>query len=191
MLSYTLSKREKALLLILAIVIIGIAWFVLVFQRTTNEIYDLDSQIATIDTNVATASAKVGRMKAMEKAIDDYEAAGVSPKVVPSYDNMTPLMSELNGIMSKTAAYTLSFDALDFESSKDYVLRGVTVDYSCDSLKAAEEVVGDLANGKFPCSIDSVSISDKTAGARTRVTSVAGAAPVSASVHITFFEKRS
>lgn len=189
MLTYTFSRREKALLLVLAIILLIVVWFVFVFQRTTNEINRLDSEISVVDTNTTVASAQVGRMHAMQATIDKYKESGVAARPVPAFDNMTPLMTELNGIMAGTTTYTLSFDDLDTETSQEYVLRGVTADFGCNSVAEAESVVAALARGSFPCSIDSVSINDSTAGRVSRVSGVAGSGAVSASVHVTFFEK--
>ena len=189
MLTYTFSRREKALLLVLAIILLVVVWFVFVFQRTTNEINRLDSEISVVDTNTTVASAQVGRMHAMQATIDKYKESGVAARPVPAFDNMTPLMTELNGIMAGTTTYTLSFDDLDTETSQEYVLRGVTADFGCNSVAEAESVVAALAKGTFPCSIDSVSINDNTAGRVSRVSGVTGSGAVSASVHVTFFEK--
>ena len=189
MLTYSLSRREKALLLALAIILVGLAWFVFVFQRTTNQITEIESEIAAADTQVTAAETRVTRMHAMQATIDKYKAAGVSPTTVPTFDNMTPLMAELNGIMGMTSTYTLAFDDLDTETSTEYVLRGVTVDFGCDSFVTAENVIRALAKGHYPCSIDSVQITDGTANLLSRVPTGDGSGDVRAKVHVTFFEK--
>lgn len=187
MLTYTFSRREKALMLVLAIVLVGIAWYMLVFQHTNNEIIRLDGEISTAQTEAQLAMTRSQQMQVMQEAIAEYEAAGATVTEVPTYDNMTPLMTELNGIMGATTNYTLSFDDLDRESVNGYVLRGVRADYACGSYAEAEAVVTALANGAFPCRIDTVSIKN---GASSSRTSTSGA-PVSASVHVIFFEKTS
>lgn len=189
MLTYTFSRREKALLLVLAAILVVVAWFMLVFQRTTDQINSIEADIASVDASTTVATAQVNRMHTMQKAIDKYKEQGAKSTPIPTFDNMTPLMSALNATMSSAATYSLSFDELDTKTSQDYILRGVTVDYSCDSISAAEQIVTSLARGAFPCSIDSVSITDGSVKTGSRVSTASGAAPVSASVHVTFFEK--
>lgn len=189
MLTYTFSRREKALLLFMAIILVAIVWFVFVYQRTTNELNSLENEIAAVQSETAVASAQVNRMHAMQAVIAKYKSEGVDPVPMPDYDNMTPLMSELNRIMAVTYTYTISFDGLD-TTATDYVLRGVTINYSCDSYETAEAVIAALANGEFPCSIDSVSISNNGVRTVSRVTGYTGSGTVSASVHVTFFEKK-
>lgn len=190
MLTYSFSRREKALLLVLAVILLFLAWFVFVFQRTTDEINRIEGDIAVVDAQTTTATAQVKRMHAMQDAVEKYKAAGIKPTPVPAFDNMTPLMTELNRIMAGTTTYALSFDDLDTETSSDYVLRGVTADFGCNSVSEAELVVTALAKGAYPCSIDSVAINDSSVNRASRVSSNSGSGAVSASVHVTFFEKK-
>ena len=186
MLTYTFSRREKMMILGLVIVLLALAWYMLVFQRTTDEINRIESEISTTQSEITVASTKVTKMNAMQKAIDEYKAAGVDATPMPHFNNLTALMSELNAVLAATDTYTLSFDALDTKTSNEYVLRGVRADFGCGSLADAEAIIGTLANGSYPCSIDSVAITDGTAGAsRARRSST-----VSSSVHITYFEKK-
>ena len=190
MLTYTFSRREKALILALAIVLLVIVWYTQVFQRTADEMSRIDSEIATVQSEQTMAQAKVAKMRQMEATIKKYEEEGAVATPMPSYDNMTPLMNELNNVMGSALTYSLAFDKLDTEASKDYVLRGVRIDYSCDSVAAAEAIVRSLARGTYPCSVDSVTIADSTVGKTSRVSGSSGSGPVSASVHVSFFEKR-
>lgn len=189
MLTYTFSRREKALILFLALVLVALAWYMLVFQGTNDQIAKIDAEIADVQTQQTMASAKMSKMRAMQSTIEKQKAAGVKAKPVPEFDNMRALMAELNGIMSSTTTYTLSFDELDTKTSAGYVLRGVNITYGCPTLSAAESVVRALSDGSFPCSIDSVSISDSSVKGSSRVTGTAGVGVVSATIHATFFEK--
>ena len=186
MLTYTFSRREKILILVMAIILVVVAWYMLVFQRTTNEITRLEGEISTTQSQITIEQGRLAQMNAMKAAIEQYKASGVAAHPVPNYDNVTAVMSELNAVLARTAAYSLSFDALDRDTSSEYVLRGVRADYTCDSMATAESVVTDLANGPYPCSIDSVSITDGAASS-SRVSS---SGTVSASIHITYFEKK-
>lgn len=188
MLTYTFSRREKILILCFAILLLIVVWFVFVFQRTSDEITRLDGEIASVQNEMTLATAKAGKMQAMQAVIDKSKAAGVQPRPVPKFDNMTQLMSELNGIMGITENYSISFDPLDTETSSDYILRGVRIDYRTGSIGEAEAVVRALSQSAFPCSVDSVAISDSSRGGTGRALTTSGGA-VSASVHVTFFEK--
>lgn len=187
MLTYTFSRREKALILVLVVILLAVAWFVLVFQHTTNEITRLEGEITVAQTEVDTATVRVSQQEMMKAAIAEYEAAGARMVDVPEFDNVEPLMAELNGIMGAANAYTLSFDALDTETSTQYVLRSVRIDFGCDAYDQAEAIIDALANGSYPCVIRSVAFNDSSAGSRSRSSSVAGV--VTATTYVTFLEK--
>ena len=187
MLTYTFSRREKALILVFVIILLALVWYLFVFQRTAAQITEMDSQINTVQTETTIASAQVSKMHVMQKAIEESKARGAKATPVPAYDNMSPLMTELNAIMGTTSNYTLSFDELDTTTSAGYVLRGVRADFSCASFAEAERVIVALADGAYPCSIDSVNVVEGKSGSSTRGNGRTGT--VTASMHVTFFER--
>lgn len=188
MITYKLSSREKALLLVLAIVLVAIAWFMLVYQSTTDQVTRLEGEISSAESQIELDTARITRLAEMRQVIEERKAEGATVTEVPAYDNMEPLMSELNRIMDAAETYTLTFDELDRESSSEYVYRGVRINFSCGSYATAESIVIALANGAFPCVIDSVAIVDnnvRSSASTNSATSVSGYA------HVTFFEKYS
>ena len=181
MLSYQFSTREKILLFALALVVVAVAWYMLVFQNTSAQITSLNGQIADTQSTIAVESARAAQLSQMQSEIDRYKAQGATPVEMPAYDNMQPLMTELNSVMGMADTYTLSFDQLD--TSGTYVKRGVSIDFGCGSYGAAVSIVNALAHGRFPCVVDSFAVVDGSSrSSRT-------AASTSASVHVTFFEK--
>lgn len=184
MFSYAFSTREKILLVALAVILVAIAWFVLIYQGTTNEITRLEGEIASTQSTITVEEARLKAMNSMQKEIDAAKAAGAAPVPVPAYDNLRPLMAELNTIMGMTNTYTLSFDKVNAESGS-YVNRGVRIDFSCNSYAEAENVVKALAGGTYPCVIDSITVADGT----VRTTTRSGTATCNASIHVTFFER--
>ena len=186
MLSYTFSRREKFLILFLALIVVGLAWFMLVYQGTTNEISTIESEMTTNETQISQARTRVGEMNSMKAVIDEYKAQGIEPTPVPDFDNSTAVMSELNAVLAGTENYTLAFDELKTSSEGGYVLRGVRAQYSCGSRQDAESIIESLAKGPYPCGIDSIALTDASAGGGRSSSN----APVSATVHITYFERQ-
>lgn len=190
MLTYSLSKREKALVLVLALVLVAVAWFALVFQRTSEEIASLDGEIANVQSEIGISQTRAAQVDAMKAAIAERKEAGEQPVEVPAYDNMTPLMGELNGVLGAADTYSISFDDVDVDSASGYVQRGVRIEFGCGSYDVAKAIVNSLANGAFPCIIDEVSITDNGVGNSARPSGSASGSNVSSSVHLTFIEKR-
>lgn len=190
MLSYTFSRREKILIVVLAVILVGLAWFVFVFQRTNDELIRIDGELAAVQTESTVITQKVAEMNKMQATVDQRKAEGAQKKTVPAYDNLTALMTELNSIMSASSDFVMEFDEVDM-SNPDYVKRGVRIDFACDSYAQAEQIIKSLAQGKYPCSVDTISIVDNSLSKSSRNVTVRnlGAGNVASSIHVTFLEK--
>lgn len=194
MLTYTFSKREKVLLVVLACILVLVAWYAFVFQNVNNQISSLNSQIATTQEQVTVDTAKLAQMNSMQKTIDANKEKGVKAKTLPKYDNVQALMAALNTTLSGKQ-FTIKFDNLDWSTS-GLVKRGATMSVGCDSYADAKAVVTALEQGAYPCTVDTVSISDntvKTTSAYSNVgsgsSSSVASANFSVTVHCTYYEK--
>lgn len=178
MLSYTFSKREKVLLLALALMVVGVAWFVLVYQGTANREVELDSSIANTTAEISAAKAKVAQVEAMKREIENRKDSGAQPTVVPDYDNVTALMGELNRVLHAASSYSISFDPLDMNSANGYVQRGIEITFETSSFKQAESIVEDLVYGSYSCSVDSLDVN-----------TAASSGTVATTIHIVYLER--
>ena len=184
MMSYTFSLREKVLLVILALILVGLAWFMFVYQGSANEVIRLNGQIADTESEIAVATGRVSQLAQMQQDIEKFKESGARQVEVPAYDNLQPLMIELNSVMEMTNTYSLSFDEL--KNDVGFVERGAQITYSCNSYEEVEAVMNAMVNGPYPCSIDSASIGSASSGGSRTATS---GAVVTASIHVTFYEK--
>lgn len=195
MLHYTFSKREKVLLVILAVILLALLWFMLVWQGSANEKMRLDAEIAETEAQTLVANNKVAKLASMQEAVGAQKSTGAKPANLPDYDNTTALMAQLNTILNTTKDYRLSFDDLDF-SSEGVVSRGVTITFGCDSIEAGRAVMTQLEQGPYACIIDSATIAstssadNRTSNARIGVnTSRSIDSPYAVGLHTVFFEK--
>ena len=187
MLTYTFTRREKALLLVLALMVLLIVWFVFVYQGTTNEITRIEGEIGDTKMMVEADQTRVNQLSNMRATVEQRKAEGAVPKSMPEYDNIRLVMAELNNTMAKAKTYTLTFDDLVFEET--HVVRGVRVDYTSNNYKGAEAIVRALAEGAYPCRIDSVTM-DTSAKVRSAVSDrTVVSKEMKTSAHVTFFEK--
>lgn len=197
MLTYTFSKREKALLVVLAVILLAIVYYRFVFVAVNDQVDSLEGQIAQTEDQITVDTAKSLELKSMQAAIEDYEAAGRSQTTMPAYDNITPLMATLNGTLSVTNNFSLAFDELD-GSETGLVKRGVTLDFTCADYATARGVIDALAQGRYPCSIESVSITDNVATSAATGYGIAASGSVdgearadayAVTAHLTFYER--
>lgn len=196
MLTYTFSKREKALLVVLACMLVAVAWYVLVFQNVNSQVTLLNGQIANTQDQIIADTAKVAQVNSMQKTIDADKAKGMRAAALPSYDNVQALMAALNTTLSGKQ-FTMKFDDLDW-SQNGVVKRGVTMNIGCGSYSDAKTVITALEKGTYPCSIDSVSITDNTFKLTSMYSNIGSgsnsstaSANFSVTAHCTYYEKTS
>ena len=184
MLTYTFSRREKILIVILSLLLVTLGWYRFVYVETTEEIERMDAEIQQIDANIEIESVKVKQLNRMRDVVELREAQGAKKTPIPAYDNLTALMRFFFNDTATTESYTLSFDELDTESS-EYVQRGVGMQFGCSSYEAAEAVVNQIADGTYPCVIDKVAYVDSSSTGTVRTSG----SNVTVTMHVIFFEE--
>ncbi len=170
MMGYTFSRREKALLVVLALLAVAGIWYQFVFVGTQDTISRLNAQIADVQDQKATDAARVMQTKRMSEEIERCKAAGIAPAEIPAYDNVQALMARLNGTLAPTTGYNLKFEDVA-AGGAGIVTRGVELSYGCGSYQEARVIL-------------SASTATRNVGSGS-----ANAAPYSVSAHLTFYEK--
>ena len=195
MMGYTFSRREKALLVVLALLAVACLGLGagLLYDLLRPPRWRLRAAAAFVHQK-ATDAARVMQTKRMSEEIERCKAAGIAPAEIPSYDNVQALMARLNGTLAPTTGYNLKFEDVA-AGSAGIVTRGVELSYGCGSYQEARVILNSLTRGGFPCSIDDFTLTDNGAkvSASTATRNVgsgsANAAPYSVSAHLTFYEK--
>lgn len=196
MLTYTFSRREKALLVVLAAFLLFILWYQLVFVQVNDQIDALNGQIGSTQDQIVVAQAKTAELATMRKTIDGYQAEGRTKTTIPAYDNTTPLMQALYATLGRATNFSLEADDLD-GSTEGMVKRGFTLTFTCDSYQTARGILNELSQGAYPCSVESVSITDNAATAAAQSAGIVGVGPlggsaaenIEATAHLTFYER--
>jgi len=184
MLKYTFSTREKFMLGFLLVVGLAFAWYQLLFVPIQNQIASLDSQIASTQDQIVMYQATASSLENMESAIAEYEAKGYTPLFLPSFDNTQQLMAYLNGVLSVTSTYSMSFDSPS-KADDGTVHRSGSISYSVADYDSARSVVNSIARGPYPCEVDSIGITDRNVGSGSSSSSGA----VSVNMQVTFLER--
>lgn len=161
MLKYTFSTREKALIVILAVIVLALLWYTLIFQNIDNQVKKVESDIATAQDKLAVDNAKLAQQKNMQDAIDRYVASGARIVPVPKYDNIQNVMTQLNVVLAGTSSFTMTFDDIKTTQSNT-IERGVSLNFGCASYADAVNVLTNLARGPYPCRITECSISSSS-----------------------------
>lgn len=180
-----LSAREKVMIVILTVLLVGALYFLLFYQPLQNELLSLENQTNEVKTQIETAMVKVKQMDTMQAELDEIFANGNDVSEIAAYDNSQAVMNQLDGILASATEYDLSFADADIDEESGTVRRQVNMSFTCANYTAAKNIALALAENHWRCLVTSLSISsdvnDET-GKNIMTT------PVSVKATITFFE---
>lgn len=152
-----ISKREKVLLVILILLIIGSLYYVLFYTPTQEQIAAYEAEYAELDDTVILYEAKAMQMKKMQQELEVLKAEAETSgtiKEVPLYDNNRKLMESLNLILDVAQEYSVTFNST--EASEQIVRREVALNYKCKNYKQAKKILENIHDDHYPSIIKDV-----------------------------------
>ena len=153
-----LSTREVIMILLLAVMLIGLWYYMGFYTPLQNELNSLNAQASELDGQISSATAKLQSMKNMQEELDEILARPESEitEIAP-YDNKEVVLNELNGILYDTD-YSLSFS--DPEINDDgTVRRVVSMSFRSRSYENAKSIITALSKCQWRCLVGNLSIS--------------------------------
>lgn len=171
-----LTTREWTLLALLGIILV-ISGYILLFRTPMMAERDRclgEAESCRIQTEAV--QVRLAEKRRMEQELEELLSAGTPPLSIPDYDNLQPVMFELNSILANTQTYSLSFGTVD--TSKTIVRRQIAMNYTTNSYQSAKAVLRQLHDSDYRCMLDTVSLNLEQNGQGT----------VSVSGTIVFFE---
>lgn len=175
------TTREKALMLILAVLLLGCCYYLLVLKPSLDSIAASEAKLSELDSEITIQQAVSAKKTQLEQQIAEAEASGTPQKTLPAYDNTKNEINELNAILADAASYNINFSEADLTDA--VVRRVVDISFTCDSYHAAHRVLVSLVNCKYSCLVTDIAITGSGPGQSS------SSGKVSASASITFFEK--
>ena len=165
-----LTPREWMLIIVLAVLVVGAA-YVLLFR--TPVIAARDNAVAEAASCREQTLALQDRLKEkqrMEKELDAIFAENSNPVALPDYDNLQPVMRELNTVLAAARNYNLSFANVD--STQSVVRREISVNFNCGSYNAAKNILQRLDDSLYRCMLNNINITlnDNRDGGQASVT---------------------
>lgn len=185
-----LSSRDAFLLIFLVVLIIGSCWYMFFYTPLQDEILSIQNQSAQMDTEIATAMTKVSKMKSMQEEVDAILAqpADQITEIAP-YDNATVVIAQLNGILSASEEYTLTFR--DVEINDDGTVRRIiNMNFRCTDYASARSIVDALSSSHWRCIVNSVSMGVPKKELEADAVPNLMTYPVEVTAQVTFFESK-
>lgn len=177
--------RDNIILAVLLILLAGAAYYSLFYVPLRTEVQSVGIQAAALEKQTAAETARIQKLEKMKKELNSLSSSDHKTEVA-DYDNSKAIMSQLNGILSSTDNYSLSFGTPAFDSN-NVARRQVAVTFTAPDYAAAKTVVRELAQGQWRCLVNSVAFS--SSGGAQGGDIMSGAVSVNAAV--TYFERAS
>ena len=138
------TTREKVLIIIFAVIIIGICYFKLLLEPVNESISQYQTDMQTEQDEILLNQAKLAKMNQMQDELDEIYAEG-DAKPLPSYDNSDAMLTELNSILSASNDYSLSFGTVSPLEQTQYIMnRPVTMHFYAKDYKTARGILDKL-----------------------------------------------
>lgn len=152
-----LTKREKVLLLIFAVLLIAVGYYKLLLEPINNQIESYRSLTQEEQMQMETAQLQAVRMKQMEAEIAQAKAAGIE-RTIPDYDNSAVLLPQLYQIMDSTIEYAMDFDEITFEGN--IAARPVQIEFETANYQKARRVIDKLCTTGYAMQIEDMTIQE-------------------------------
>lgn len=150
------SAREWKLLGLLAAILAVTGFVMLFYIPMRDERDDCLSQAESCRTEAEVFRAQLEDKLRMEREMEAQGADGKTLLSIPDYDNLQPVIVELNNILAGTDTYSLSFASVD--EAQSIVRRSISLSYSAGSYDAARAVLQRLHDCAYRCMLDNISI---------------------------------
>lgn len=184
--SIQLSTGEKALLLILALAIVGCVYYFFVHQPVTTSLDRCNREIDSLNTDISILSAKAVRLGEMRKELEEIKENG-ELTTIPEYDNLDKEMAFLYSVLNKTYDYSLSVQSVQKSlESTEVVRRSMSLRFTCPNYNAAKRAIARLQDSPYRSLVGAISIVKTEKNPSETI--MEGAVVVN--VNITFFERK-
>jgi hypothetical protein len=172
------TTREKVLLLIMLVLLIGALYYFCVVKNVIESQADNTEKLTEITLQTKAQEALATEYAKKKQELDSMGPSGDLPLVAP-YDNVKNELEELNSILGAATTQTLSFDNPTLEGST--VRRVVKINYTTPNYDAAFGIIESLQEGSYRCLVQDVSMNGRLLADGT-------VESVSTSLTVTFYE---
>ncbi len=157
-LSRDFTRREKVLLVLLSLIMIGLSYYRFVDMPVRESIEKSNAEIANLEVEAQTLQARVTFLRNLQAQLDAMKEAG-ELSYMPSYNSSKAEVEFLNDILGETEKYSITF--ANVTRSGNQIRRNFTLQYTTANYTEAEAILkklGEYENrclvGDVQCSID-------------------------------------
>jgi hypothetical protein len=153
-LSRDFTRAEKIILVLMALVLVGLAYYRIVDRPVREAIEKANAAKEALQVELTAVNAKIQRM---EEMMAELQAIQSDPNAsyMGSYNNSKEELAFLNDVLSNANQYSITFSNVTRDS--DQIRRNFSLQFTADDYAAMERVMNKLCNGKLRCLINDIS----------------------------------
>ena len=152
-----ITAREWMLLGVLFILAAVSGYIMLFYMPVTSARDSALSKTEACELLIDTAQIQLAEKQRMERELEEIFARDPEPLGLADYDNLQPVMVELNTILASAQNYSLSFATVD--ASKSIVRREISVNFTCGGYDTAKGILRQLHDSLYRCMLNNITVS--------------------------------
>ncbi len=151
------NKAEKALLLVLALLLVGLAYFQFVYRPVSESTSKSHSERDALEIELMGVQTRLNQLAKMQEELDRI---GTNGDRMESYNNSKAELALLNNTLASAQQYSITFANVTRDG--DQIRRNFTLQFTADSFATAKRILTQLAASEYRCLLGDVDYSTKT-----------------------------
>ena len=170
-LSRDFTLKEKVLLLILCLVLVGLAYYRFVFVPCQDAISRANNTRDALQIELLGAMTKEAQLKKMKDELDSLGELRETSRM-DSYNNAKAELSLLNSVLEAADEYAVSFASVTKDG--DQIRRNFSLQFQTGSFAAAKQIVARLSESEYRCLLGDIQYSSTVRVASEKEKTVGG-----------------
>ena len=155
-LSRDFTRAEKIILVILALVLVGLAYYQFVYKMVAESIEKAHAEAEAIRVEMTGVNAKIQRMEEMQAELESIQS-NPNASYMGSYNNSKEELAFLNDVLRGALQYSINFSNVTRDG--DQIRRNFSLQFTTEDYASMERIISRLCDGKLRCLINDISYS--------------------------------
>ena len=149
--SREVNAKEKVLLVILVLIILGFAYYRFVDQPVRENLAKAEAEYNSLQSELTEVRVKIRELQRMQDEIDEITSGG-KDSYMPSYNNAKAELALLNDILNESVTqYSVAFT--NVTRYKDQIRRDFQLDFTAPDYESMKAVINKLTGVDYRCMI--------------------------------------
>ena len=155
-LSRDFTTKEKVLIVVLLVILIGLAYYRFVHIPCKEAIQNAHSEREMYETELLAVQKKEAQLRKMKEELDSLGELQSTSRM-ESYNNSKAELSLLNSILESARDYSITF--VNVTRDGDQIRRNFNLSFTTNNYASAKKIISSLADSEYRCLIGDIKYS--------------------------------